>query len=89
MLCLLVLLCALLASNEAAHAWVHGDSEAHGDTCAVCLFAAGGVGNSAIEPLIAVAFLGRVIHTITPPLPRLSSGCPQAPDGRAPPAGPA
>jgi hypothetical protein len=87
LLSLLVLCCGLLAGSEPAHAWIHGDSDDHGDTCPVCLFAGGGVSGAAAEPPVAVAFVGVVIGTILPAHVCLPFGCPQAPDGRAPPAG--
>ena len=87
LLSLLVLFCGLLAGSESAHAWIHGDSDAHGDTCAVCLFAGGGVSGAEVGPLVTIAFVGAVIGTIPPAHVCLPFGCPQAPDGRAPPAG--
>ena len=55
LLCLLVLLCGTLAANESWHHWFHGQDDGDLGSCAVCLFASGGLDQTTDE---------------TPPIPR-------------------
>ncbi len=50
LLCLLVLLCGTLAANENWHHWFHGQDDGDLGSCAVCLFASGGLDQTTDEP---------------------------------------
>ncbi len=87
LLCALVLLCGSLAANEEWHYWFHSHADGGDESsCAVCLFASGGLDQSPCEPPRFTIPVGVVMELPAPPAPFLPIGFRHDFQGRGPPS---
>lgn len=86
LLCLLILLCGVLAANAGWHQWLHGDDEGNGSAaCAVCVFAAGGCDQPQSEPPPPSVPIGWRLELTAPTVGFLPTGFRDGFRGRSPP----